>query len=68
MRISSSYRFVDYVSVFHRDSQHELVGLVWKDVEGEENFPVSAGFELIATQPPHTIKSLLKPCDYLQCA
>ena len=27
-------------------SQHELGGLVWKDVEGQESFPVSAGFEL----------------------
>ena len=27
-------------------SQHELGGLVWKDVEGQENFPVNAGFEL----------------------
>ena len=27
-------------------SQHELGGLVWEDVEGQENFPVSAGFEL----------------------
>ena len=28
-------------------SQHELGGLVWEDVEGQKNFPVSAGFELI---------------------
>ena len=28
-------------------SQHELGGLVWEDVEGQENFPISAGFELI---------------------
>ena len=26
--------------------QHELGGLVWEDVEGQESFPVSAGFEL----------------------
>ena len=43
-------------------SQHELGGLVWEDVEGQENFPVSAGFELTThgllvqehTQPSHT--------------
>ena len=52
MRISSL--FVDfclvYVSVFQGSpqggSQHELGGLVWEDVEGQESFPVSAGFEL----------------------
>ena len=27
-------------------SQHELGGLVWEDVEGQESFHVSAGFEL----------------------
>ena len=27
-------------------SQHELDGMVWEDVEGQKNFPVSAGFEL----------------------
>ena len=40
-----------YVSVVQdsprRGSQHELGGLVWEDVEGQESFPVSAGFELI---------------------
>ena len=30
-----------------RGSQHEQSGLVWEDVEGQESFPVSAGFELI---------------------
>ena len=52
MRISSL--FVDfhltYVSVFQGSprggSQHELGGLVWEDVEGQESFRVSAGFEL----------------------
>ena len=38
------------MSVFHGSprggSQHELSGLVWEDVEGQESFPVSAGFEL----------------------
>ena len=42
--------WVDYVSVVQGSpqgsSQHELGGLVWEDVEGQENFPVSAGFEL----------------------
>ena len=27
-------------------SQHELVRPVWEDVEGQESFPVSSGFEL----------------------
>ena len=27
-------------------SQHELGGLVWEDVEGQESFPVSAGLKL----------------------
>ena len=27
-------------------SQHKLDGQVWEDVEGQESFPVSAGFEL----------------------
>ena len=41
-----------YASVFQASppggSQHELGGLVWEDVEGQESFPVSAsaGFEL----------------------
>ena len=51
MRISSL--FVDfrlmYVLVVQDSprggSQHELGGLVWEDVEGQESFPVSAGFE-----------------------
>ena len=52
MKISSL--FVDfcltYVRVFQGStqggSQHEIGGLVWDDVEGQESFPVSAGFEL----------------------
>ena len=39
-----------YVSVFQGSprggNQHELGGLVWEDVEGQESFPVSVGFEL----------------------
>ena len=56
MKISSL--FVDFclicVSVFQgsprRDSGHELSGLVWEAVEGQESFPVSAGFGLLVQE------------------
>ena len=31
----------------HEEGVNMSCGLVWEDVEGQENFPVSAGFELI---------------------
>ena len=45
IRISSLFVDFHLVSVFRGSpqggSQHELGGLVWEDVEGQESFPVS---------------------------
>ena len=40
----TSYHFS--LKLIMQDSPTFLVGLVWEDVEGQENIPVSAGFKL----------------------
>ena len=46
MRISSLFVDFSLTMCQFSSTHHELGGLVWEDVEGQESFPVSAGFEL----------------------